>query len=285
MRARIHRKQPLGGNKEPDDRQRARHIVAAVERRHRIFGFLAFDHHHPDDGRKQSESTRDQREHDAFQPEVWEQADTENHRTDVFRGRRFEQIGATTGAVAHVIADEICDHGGVARVVFRNSGFDLADQISSDIRRLRVDSTAKLREQSHEGSAEAVADDSERNPLRIVSERFQERVQPTDAQQTHGDDEQARYRAAAERNLQALIEAGAHGGGGTNIGTNRNPQADVTGHYGAGRPEYERKSCPKSQLNRWHRVGGTGSANKSVKDKYQRGEHRRETDDRAILAR
>ena len=40
----------------------------------------------------------------------------------------LEQIGRHAGAVADIVADVIGDRCRIARIVFRNAGFDLADQ-------------------------------------------------------------------------------------------------------------------------------------------------------------
>jgi len=37
-------------------------------------------------------------------------ADAQDHRADVLGGRGFEEVGATTGAVSDVVADEVGDH-------------------------------------------------------------------------------------------------------------------------------------------------------------------------------
>ena len=52
-----------------------------------------------------------------------EYGDTQNHGPDAFGGRGFEQVRATSGAVAHVVAHQVGDHRGVARVVLRQAGF------------------------------------------------------------------------------------------------------------------------------------------------------------------
>ena len=71
---------------------------------------------------------------------------------------------------------------GIARIVFGNSGFDFADQVSADVGRLGIDTAAQLGEERDERCAETVADDCERNLLRIMAERFKQRVKPADAE-------------------------------------------------------------------------------------------------------
>ena len=49
---------------------------------------------------------------------------------------------SAASAVAHVVANEIRDHGGVARVVFRDAGFDLAHKVRAHIGCLGIDAAA-----------------------------------------------------------------------------------------------------------------------------------------------
>src|SRR5690606_35534639 len=61
---------------------------------------------------------------------------------------RTEKIGSHSGNVAYVIADVIGDGGRVAHIVFGNTGFDLADEIGSDVGGLGINSTADACKQS-----------------------------------------------------------------------------------------------------------------------------------------
>ena len=88
--------------------------------------------------------------------------DAEDHRADVLGSGRFEEVRAAAGAVADVVADEVGDDRGVARVVLGDARLDLADEVGADVGGLRVDAAAELGEQRDEGGAEAEADDEER---------------------------------------------------------------------------------------------------------------------------
>ena len=55
----------------------------------------------------------------------------------------FEEVRRHAGAIAHVVAHVVGDHGGVARVIFRNPGFHLADEVSTDVRTLGEDAAAQ----------------------------------------------------------------------------------------------------------------------------------------------
>ena len=50
---------------------------------------------------------------------------------------------------------------GVARVVFRDAGLDLADEVGAHVSGLGIDTAAELGEEGHEAGAEAEADDQE----------------------------------------------------------------------------------------------------------------------------
>src|SRR4029077_14282407 len=110
--------------------------------------------HDADDRGDQAEGARYQRKQDAAQAEVGKQTDPENHGADVFRGGRFEQVGAAAGTVADVVTHQVGNHRRVARVVFGNARLHLADEVGADVGGFRVDAAAELGEQRDERSAE-----------------------------------------------------------------------------------------------------------------------------------
>ena len=59
----------------------------------------------------------------------------------------LEDVRAHAGHVADVVTDVIGDNARVARVVFRDTGFDLAHQVGADVGALGVDAAADTREQ------------------------------------------------------------------------------------------------------------------------------------------
>ena len=96
-------------------------------------------------------------------------ADAQDHRADVLGGGGLEQVRATAGAVADVVADEVRDDTGVAGVVLGDALLDLADEVRPDVGGLGVDAAAELGEQRHERGAEAEADDEERRFVATVT--------------------------------------------------------------------------------------------------------------------
>ena len=104
----------------------------------------------------------------------------------------FSAAVLTAGAVTDVVTNQVRNHSGVARIVFRNAGFNLAHEVSTDVGRLGVDATTELREQCDETGTESVADDQKRNfrcpLLRAHSGRGKQRddrEQSTDTEQRH----------------------------------------------------------------------------------------------------
>src|SRR5437660_1450341 len=145
-------------------------------------------------------------------------AAAEDHRPDVLRRRRFEQVGAAARAVADVVTHQVGNDGRVAWIVLRDAGLDLPDQIRAHVGRLGVDPAAELREERHEARAEAVADDQQRNLLVGDAEGAHRREETPHAEEAHGDDEEAGDGAAAERDLERAVEARAHRGSGPQVG-------------------------------------------------------------------
>ena len=216
---------------------------------HRILVLVGAHRHDADDRGDETEGARDQRkehhaEHagrevDAGPGGAHGEPAAEDHRADVLRGRRLEQVRAAARAVAHVVADEIRDDGGVARVVLRNPRFHLADEVRTHVGRLGVDTAAELGEERHEARPEAVADDQERDLLVGDSERAHEGEQAADAEQAHGDDEQPGDGAAAQCDLQCAVEARAHRRRRPEVSPDGHEHADVACDARAERAEHE----------------------------------------------
>ena len=186
-------------------------VIAVVQRRHRVLVAVVLDEErhrcHADDRREDAERAQHQREDDPLDPAGdGVNRDAEDHRADVLGGHGFEQVGATAGAVTDVVADQVGDDGRVARVVFRNTGLDLADEVGADVSGLGVDTTAELGEQGHEAGAEAEADDEERSDRRRVAEDIavdSENGGNADEAQSH--DEETRDGAAASATVIASL--------------------------------------------------------------------------------
>ncbi|OIQ72777.1 hypothetical protein GALL_455900 [mine drainage metagenome] len=70
----------------------------------------------------------------------------------------FEQVGGHAGAIAHVVAHIVGNHCRVARVVFGNAGFDLADQVGTDVGALGENSAAETGKYRDQGTAKGQTD-------------------------------------------------------------------------------------------------------------------------------
>ena len=67
----------------------------------------------------------------------------------------LEQVGRHAGAIADVVADVVGDGRGIARIVLRNAGLDLADEIAADVGALGEDAAAETGEDRDQRGAEA----------------------------------------------------------------------------------------------------------------------------------
>ena len=114
----------------------------------------------------------------------------------------LEQVRGHAGAVADVVADVVGDHGRVARIVFGNAGFDLADEVGADVGALGEDAAAETREDRDQRAAEGEADQRVQRCL-VADRAAQQREVAGDADQAEADDQHAGDGAAAERDLRA----------------------------------------------------------------------------------
>ena len=143
-------------NAEPDHGEDDRDVVAPVQGLHRVLVPLDAHGHDADDGGEDPEGARDERKHhDADDAQIGltpgiggRHGSAQDHGADVLRRGGFEQVSASAGAVANVIADEIRDDRGVARVVLGDARFNLTDKVGADVGRFRVDAAAELGEQA-----------------------------------------------------------------------------------------------------------------------------------------
>ncbi len=69
----------------------------------------------------------------------------------------LEDVGRHAGAIPDVVPHVVGDGRGVARVVFGNAGFELADQVGPHVGRLGIDAAADAHEQRQQRPAEAKA--------------------------------------------------------------------------------------------------------------------------------
>ena len=72
-------------------------------------------------------------------------------------GNGTEQVGAHARDVTHVVTHVVGDNGRIARIIFGNTGFDLAHKVSTDVSGLRVDTTADATKESNGRTAKAEA--------------------------------------------------------------------------------------------------------------------------------
>ncbi len=121
-----------------------------------------------------------------------------DHRADV----GLEDVGAHARDVAHVVAHVIGDNTGVAGVVLGDAGFDLANEVRTDVGGLGVDAAAHTGEQGNRAGAHRKAVD--------VGRLFGGPVdggEDTDAQQTEPGDGEPHHRTSAEGDHQGRPRA------------------------------------------------------------------------------
>ena len=173
----------------------------------------------------------------------------QQHHRD--RGDRvgLEQVGRHAGAVADVVADVVGDHGRVARVVLRDPGLDLADEVGTDIGRLREDAAAEAGEHRDQRAAEGEADQVvDRRLLAVVEDDGEDPVVARDAQESETDDEQSRDRAGLEGDVECGAQAALGRLGGADVRAHGDVHADEPRRSGEDRADREADRRPPAEL-------------------------------------
>ena len=219
---------PVGDRDERERRERARDDQALVERTLDVPGTRPHGERPDDRG-----DDRDRAEHERVQRHrrlLAEQQDAEQHHRDRGHGVGLEQVGRHPGTVADVVADVVGDHGGVARIVLGNAGFDLADEVGADVGGLGEDAAAEAGEHRDQRAAEAETDQRvDGLLLALAGDPGEDPVVAGDAQQGQSDDEQPGHRATAERDLERARHAAARGLRHAGVGAHGHVHADVAG--------------------------------------------------------
>mmetsp|Transcript_36125 Transcript_36125/g.107996 ORF Transcript_36125/g.107996 Transcript_36125/m.107996 type:complete len:372 (-) Transcript_36125:281-1396(-) len=210
-------------------------LVAALQHLHGVYVLALgrLGHHDADAADDEIQGVDREREEDIAslhaRRELLREAPTKDHGRQDLAGDGLEEVGATAGAIANVVAHEICDDRRVARVVLGDVGLHLAHHVGAHVGSLCVDAPAQLCEERHEGCAEAIADEEERQLVQ-VRRGYQDphaEEQRDDAQQHHGNDEDAAETAGAEADRHGLLEGPRRGRGDTDVGPHGHPHADV----------------------------------------------------------
>ena len=144
----------------------------------------------------------------------------------------LEQVGRHAGAVADIVADVVGDGGRIARIVFRNAGFDLADQIAADVGALGEDAAAETGEDRDQRGAEAERDqrvDHGAVVRRHMQRAGEEAEIERDAEQRQPRDQHAGDGAGLEGELEAAGQRLGRGLRGAHVGAHRDVHADEAG--------------------------------------------------------
>ena len=169
--------------------------------------------------------------------------DAEQHHGDGRDRVGLEQVGGHAGAVADVVAHVVGDHRRVARIVLRDAGLDLADDVGADVGALGEDAAAEAGEDGDQRAAEAEADERVDGVLLVdVEEEREHAVVAGDAEQREAGDEHAGDRAAAEGDVERRADPAARRLGDAGVGPHGHVHADEAG----GRPRPARRSGSRS---------------------------------------
>ena len=193
---------------------------------------------------------RDAAERERVQREVRRlEVRAEQHHRDGGHRVRLEEVGRHARAVADVVADVVRDHGRVARIVLGDAGLDLPDEVGADVGGLGVDAAAETREDRDERAAEREPDQVvDRGVLRVVQPVGEHPVVAGDAEQAEADDEQARHRAGAERDVESRRETVARRLGGANVRAHGDVHADEARRRGEHGADEEAEGRPPAEL-------------------------------------
>ena len=237
----------LADEVERDGREHPRDDHAFVERLH-DFLIGRFDEERADDGRDNRSAPQHQRVQHSVRAQAIDQQVAQHHGRDHGHGVGFEEIGRHACAVTHVVTHVVGDHRRVARVIFRDTGFDFADEVRTDVRPLGEDTAAESRENGDEGAAEGEADQATQDLFVVRTQELRgEHIKARAPQEPEADHQHAGDRTATERDGQCRSHAVVRRLRGAHIGPHGHVHADVTGGAGQDGADQEADGCEPIQ--------------------------------------
>ncbi len=190
----------LRDEKRPDEGEHCTGPESTVDRSHRRLVAIARTHDQDaEGGREDPDAGNDERVEQAArrrQVERLERGVAEDQRGDDRDLVGLEEVGRHSGTVADVVADVVCDRGGVTRVVLGNSRLDLADEVGPHVGGFGEDATTDTHEQGDQRCTEPEAHQHGRGA--VLEDEHDRRG--TDETQTYA--EQAGDPASAEGHLE-----------------------------------------------------------------------------------
>ena len=231
---RAHADQGVGDKPDRDEREHRRGDKALVERAHDRL-LPAEPHEESTDDRRDDAGAADGERighHVEQHRRAGEEDRGQHHGRNDRHGIGLEQIGGHAGAIADVVADVVRDGGRIARIVFRNAGFDLADQIATDVGALGEDAAAETGKDRDQRGAEAERDDGvdDRAVIGRLVQRAGEKAEiERDAEQREAGDQHAGDGAGLEGKLQPAGQRLGRRLGDPHVGADRNVHPDEAG--------------------------------------------------------
>ncbi len=150
----------------------------------------------------------------------------EHHGGDQGHRIGFKQVSGHACAVAHVVTHVVGNHSWVARVVFGNTGFHLAHQISAHISAFGENAATQTRKNRNQRRAKRQTNQRVEQlgqvfVRRVIAIAHQEPIETSHTQEPQAHHQHASDGAALERNIQRRANALRGGLCGAYIGANR----------------------------------------------------------------
>ena len=226
---------------------------ALVQRRHDVAARPELDQVGADHRAEKADAADEERvEHERGLGALGEEDGAEQHGRDHGDGIGLEQVRRHAGTVADVVAHVVRDHRGIARVVFRDAGLDLTNQIGPDIGPFGKNAAAEAGEDRDQRGAERQADQALEHRAGVQADQHQDGVIDGDSEQAERHDQEPRDGASAKRHVQRAVESAPRGLGGAHVRLHRYGHADVAGRAREHGAEQEAEGNVKAQEDPEH---------------------------------
>ncbi len=146
----------------------------------------------------------------------------------------FIEIGAHTGNVANVIANVIGDDGGVAGVIFGDTGFNFTNEVGADVSGFGVSAATDTGEEGGGRGAHTKGDHGGGEGRGVkVEANFKNEVPEGDIEEAETNNGETHNGAGGEGDVKAFVKGVAAGVSGAGVGAGGDTHADEAGEGAA----------------------------------------------------
>ena len=212
-------KQAVGKISSSSDNDSTTDVSTAVQCSLRVLRFAGTGKHNTDDRSKDTGNSQHENKFDTFTAGICNCTQSQGGDNCAYIG--FKQVGTHTGNVAYVIAYVISDSSRVTRIVFRDTGFNFTNKVSTNVSSFSINTAANTGKQCDRACAQTKTGNN-------INVTVKNKISYRQAGNAKAYNTQAHYSAAGESDFQSFAHAMTGSFSCTNVSFSSHVHAQIT---------------------------------------------------------